>query len=120
MAQNATASSRGETPEGDTSAVSAVPLAMAAATPEPSFSGVAGSSTAATAPSAAPTAPDPAPAKENSESSAPGESKWIILAAIVTTAAVVAAILLFPHFRGHKPVGTVITAGTPTIGTPNH
>jgi len=56
--------------------------------------------------------------------SSPGESKWIILAAIVVTGAVVAAILLLRGFGGgHKShpetVGTVITAGPPTVSTPN-
>jgi hypothetical protein len=90
--------------------------------PEATFSEVAGGSTAATLP--ATMATPPAEVGQHSDSPG-GETKWVILAAIVTAAAVIAAILLFPH-RGKKPqaqqgpVGTVIAAGTPTVATPNH
>ncbi len=54
-----------------------------------------------------------------------GESKWIILAAIVGTAAAVGIILLLRGFGGGKstpsagPVGTILTPGTPAVNAPN-
>jgi hypothetical protein len=86
-------------------------IALPATLPEAAFPEVARTSTATALP------PE---ARQNSDS--PGETKWVILAAIVTTAAVIAAILLFPH-KGKKsqgPLGTVIAAGTPTVATPAH
>jgi hypothetical protein len=52
----------------------------------------------------------------------PGESKWIILAALLATGAAVAAILLFRGFGGDdddEPVGTIISAGPPAVNVPN-
>ena len=59
------------------------------------------------------------------ETKSAGESKWIILAAIIGTASAVAAILLFPGNGGGDkspetaPIGTVIEPGTPAVNTPN-
>jgi hypothetical protein len=79
----------------------------------------------------APTLFPPAPGKPGtlppSGNNAPGQSKWVILAALVITGAVVGTILLLRGIGGGddsshppKPVGTVIAAGTPAVSTPNH
>jgi len=57
---------------------------------------------------------------------APGQSKWVVLAALITAGAVVGVILLLRGLGGgddsHSPntVGTVIAAGTPAVSTPHH
>jgi hypothetical protein len=55
------------------------------------------------------------------DSRATGRTKWIYLAALAGAGIVVATILLWPH--GNKsgssdPAGTVIVAGTGSVGTP--
>ena len=63
----------------------------------------------------------PSTEQRNAVSKPAGETKWIILAAVVITGAVVAAILLFPGHKGDKsngPAGTILAAGTPAIGIP--
>jgi hypothetical protein len=61
-----------------------------------------------------------------SGNNAPGQSKWVILAALVITGAVVGTILLLRGIGGGddsshpNPTGTVIVAGTPAVSTPNH
>jgi hypothetical protein len=74
----------------------------------------------------------PAPGKPgttlpSSGNNAPGQSKWVILAALIITGAVVGVILLLRGLGGggddsHSPnqLGTVIAAGTPAVTTPNH
>ncbi len=84
--------------------------------------GVAGSST----PSAVPLGAKPAapPAGSEGSTKAPGESKWIITAVVVGTAIAVGIILLLRGWHKNKgqesqgPLGTIITAGTPSVG--NH
>lgn len=74
------------------------------------FPGVTRSSTPAAA---------PLPARPTRENDAPGQSKWVILAAIIIGAAVVGTILLL---RGNdkKPTQTIIAAGTPSVSVPSH
>jgi hypothetical protein len=62
----------------------------------------------------------------SSGNNAPGQSKWVILAALVITGAVVGTILLLRGIGGGddpshpNPTGTIIVAGTPAVSTPNH
>jgi len=79
-----------------------------------------------------PTVFPPAPGKPGTQPSsghdAPGQSKWVVLAALVITGAVVGVILLLRGLGGggddshspNNPLGTVIAAGTPAVSTPNH
>ena len=104
--------------EDDSTEGTAITNASPAADPEATFSQVTKNST----PLANPTsAPNPAPPEQ---SDSPGESKWIILAALITAGAIIGAILLFRGFGGGKsspksgPVGTILTPGTPTINPP--
>ena len=64
--------------------------------------------------------PTPKPASAAQEPKAPGDSKWVVLAALAATGAVVAAIMLWPDGGGKskQPAGTVIVPGTPAIATP--
>ena len=90
---------------------------------EPSSTAADGDTTAKTFPNvekdstplAASSAPQP---RAEDELSPPGKSKWVILAAIVVTGAVIAAILLLHGGKKSTKQGTVITAGTPDVGTP--
>lgn len=61
----------------------------------------------------------PPPRTAYQEPKSPGSSRWVILAVIGGAAAVVAAILLWPH-SGDKPepVGTVLAPGTPAVAAP--
>ncbi len=92
-----------------------VPVESKATTPESTFPNVEKNSTPLSNPTSSP---------QPSSSNTPGESKWIILAVLITTAAVVGAVLLFRGFGGGKsspkspPVGTVLTPGTPTVNAP--
>ena len=100
---------------GEPTAGSLVPLELLFPKTGPAFADVTKHSTLMMA--------FPAPRSSFQEPKAPGNSKWIILAAIVVTGAVVGAILLFPN-GGDKskppgPEGTVITAGTPTVTSTN-
>ncbi len=73
---------------------------------------------------------NPAPGKPTTQPrsvDAPGQSKWVILAALIVTGAVVGVILLLRGIGGgddsshpSNPLGTVIAAGTPSVSTPNH
>lgn len=94
----------------DTSVLPELPLAATAAT----FPGVARNSTPAAAPNPTKPGPDVEPG---------GQSKWVILAAIIITGAVVGTILLLRGWGGgdkSKPSGTIITAGTPSVAVPSH
>ena len=67
----------------------------------------------------------PEPPKPSADVEAPGQSKWVILAAIITAAAITGVILLLRGWGGGKshppsPSGTVITAGTPVVTPPSH
>lgn len=57
------------------------------------------------------------------EAKAPGDTKWVILAALLGAAAVAGVILLWPgggdNGKPEGPAGTVIAPGSPTVGTPN-
>ena len=128
MAQNAqqTAETAQDTgsPTVDTSVLPELPLT---ATTAAAFPAAARNSTLPAAPTAAPdSVPSPKP-NPNANPDAPGQSKWVILAAIIITGAVVATILLIhgggdDHSHPHPPAptGTIITAGTPAITTPIH
>jgi hypothetical protein len=129
MAQNAeqTAETAKDTgsPTVDTSVLPELPLA---ATTAAAFPVVARNSTLPAAPPAAPAAvPSPKP-DPNANPDAPGQTKWVILAALIITGAVVGTILLIhglggdDHSHPHPPAptGTIITAGTPAITTPAH
>jgi hypothetical protein len=65
--------------------------------------------------------------KPSSDVDAPGQSKWLILAALVVAGAVTAVVLLLHGGGGDdarkpttppKPTGTIITAGTPGVTNP--
>jgi hypothetical protein len=79
-------------------------------------------------PTAFPAAPGKPGTQPSSGHDAPGQSKWVILAALVITGAVVGVILLLRGLGGggddshspNNPLGTVIAAGTPAVSTPNH
>src|SRR5262249_31406332 len=78
-------------------------------------------------PTLVPPAPGNPGTQPSSGNNAPGQSKWVVLAALVITGAVVGIILLLRGLGGggddsHSPsqVGTVIAAGTPAVSTPNH
>ena len=90
------------------------------------FPAVARSSTLPV-PSVFPPAPGHPGTQPSSGNNAPGQSKWVILAALVISGAVVGTILLLRGIGGGddpshppNPVGTVIAAGTPAVSTPNH
>ena len=91
-------------------------VALPGSAPEAPFPTVAKRSTV-------PTSAASAPGRRGSNN--PGESKWIILAALVAAGATVAAILLFRGFGGNgddeseERVGTIISAGSPSVNTPN-
>jgi hypothetical protein len=76
-------------------------------------------------PSLFPPAPGKPDTQPSSGNNAPGQSKWIILAALVITGAVVGTILLLRGIGGGddsshpSPTGTVIVAGPPAVSTPN-
>ena len=58
--------------------------------------------------------------KQQSQADSPGKSKWIVLAALLATGAVVAAVLLFRGFGGGDDEdATVITAGPPSVNAPS-
>jgi hypothetical protein len=63
--------------------------------------------------------------RQGSDTESPGETKWIILATIVGTAAVVGIIMLLRGFGGGDstpsagPVGTILAPGTPAVNAPN-
>jgi hypothetical protein len=94
-------------------------VASPGSAPEATFPTVAKRSTVPTSAASAPSAPP------RRGSNSPGESKWVILAALVAAGATVAAILLFRGFGGNGDdesedrVGTVISAGPPSVNTPN-
>lgn len=97
----------------DTSVLQELPLGATAST----FPDVTRNSTPAAA---------PIPTKPGSDVEPGGQSKWVILAAIIITGAVVGTILLLRGFGGGdkskppSPTGTIITAGTPSVAVPSH
>ena len=110
-----------QTPAVDNSVLPELPKAKAVT----AFPAVARSSTLPI-PSLFPPAPGKPDTQPSSGNNAPGQSKWIILAALVITGAVVGTILLLRGIGGGddsshpNPTGTVIVAGTPAVSTPNH
>ena len=77
-------------------------------------------------PSVFPPAPGHPGTQPSSGNNAPGQTKWVILAALIITGAVVGTVLLLRGIGGGddsshpNPTGTVIVAGTPAVSTPNH
>jgi len=78
-------------------------------------------------PAVFPPAPGTPGTQPSSGSNAPGQTRWVILATLLITGAVVGTILLLRGIGGGddsshppNPVGTVIAAGTPAVSTPNH
>jgi hypothetical protein len=63
----------------------------------------------------------PASAPKPADSAAPGKTKWVIIATIIGTAAVVGAILLLRGIGDSDagPVGTILIPGTPSVNSPN-
>lgn len=100
-------------PTVDISVLPELPLASTAT----AFPDVTRNST----PAAAPLPTQPAPSSD-----APGQSKWVILAALIIAGAVVGTILLIRGLGGggdKKPpaqTGTIITAGPPSVSVPSH
>ena len=96
----------------DTAVLPELPLATTATT----FPNVTRNSTPAAAPN---------PTKPGADVEPGGQSKWVILAAIIITGAVVGTILLLRGWGGGDkskpaPTGTIITPGTPSIAVPSH
>jgi hypothetical protein len=121
--EQATSTSQQEVlPEGSTTPVvvadgdsvgTPVPAASSQTQPEAAYPKVERTSTMLASQSSSPT---------QSQADSPGKSKWIVLAALIATGAVVAAVLLFRGFGGgddEDPETTVITAGPPTVNAPS-
>jgi hypothetical protein len=110
-----------QTPSVDNSVLPELPKAKTVT----AFPAVARNSTLPM-PSLFPPAPGKPGTQPSSGNNAPGQSKWVILAALVITGAVVGTILLLRGIGGGddsshpNPTGTVIVAGTPAVSTPNH
>jgi hypothetical protein len=110
------------TPAVDNSVLPELPKAKTVT----AFPAVARSSTLPI-PSLFPPAPGKPGTQPSSGNNAPGQSKWVILAALIVTGAVVGTILLLRGIGGGgddsshpNPTGTVIVAGTPAVSTPTH
>src|SRR6185295_8023496 len=93
------------------------------AAPVSSVASVASSSTPITIPRIAMPSRLAVPlGQRHSSTSAPGESKWAILAALIATGVVVGVILLWPHGgkspdKPSGPEGTILAPGTPAVGS---
>lgn len=90
--------------------------------PPAKFPGVYRHSTPLSSP-ATPGAAAAAAGARGDDSMSPGQSKWIITAVIVGTAAVVGIILLLRGFGGGSekpkgPAGTILAPGTPSVTVP--